>query len=697
MDGDQELRNAVATSLIDPDATILYDDETTSTEFLTFDPTGEHLVSGGSPNVGEDRRLTTAQPPRILHIATSTWRVSTIDGFGPVAVRGDGVSVVLVVDQSNIRQFRLYDVNSSQVIASWSMDGPKEQLTERNRPFVALSPDAKWAVIATKYVPATLDQPAVHSEIIVWDASTSQRIHQCKLPSVSSTNISPDGKLLAIGNSIGTVSLWEIGATQPFAELSNNRTVVLSLAFGRDYRRPTASPKNDVPGAGWLLASGDSAGGIVIWDLRNRIRRTEPRGAHYETLSLAFSADSSLLFSCGRSPGHVWDVATGDEVLNWKQSNYLPTLALGADGQFASGGSSMFALSPGLRIQKLVGDRGGRVLRGLRDVPRSLTTSHDGRLIAALTIQFEVGVWRTDGKLLYVFEAPLGPFADNATIAFSSDNEKLFCCNGDQAFTWKLQTGTVERSWAVAPALCNDSAWSPDGKHLWLARRELVDRHGYPFAGEGEQVIRIYDLLSSEGSDNPILELHGPGRRCYVIRVGTNGLLVLAGDNGTTPRTSTGECWDLESKSRLWTYPWNMTTDLVLNLTRDGSVAVRGSARFDSSNEFVEARSADAILTACRLMMISHNRRWGMAPGDNDPVLGDDRKVHLFHPHNPTPLVTFSHGASRIWDATLFETHGQACLAWSNNTGHIVVTAIDEIHRRLKSINLAWPDPEEKK
>lgn len=695
MEGDQVLRNAVANSLIDPDATILYDDETTSTEYLTFDSTGEYLVTGGSAKVGEDSTLITAQRPRILHVPTLTWQDSTIDGFGPVAVRDDGVCVALVVDQSNVRQFRLFNVNTSQAIASWTIEGPKELLTERNRPIVTLSPDAKWAVITTKSVLPTSEQPAVDSEITVWEVAASLRRHQCRLPSASSATISPDGKLLAVGTSNGTVSLWEIGATRPFAELTNRRAEVLSLAFGVDCRRPIASNKSDAPGAGWLLAVGDAAGGIVVWELRNRIRRSQPRGAHYETLSLAFTADSSLLFSCGRSPGHVWDVATGEEVLHWDQSNYLPVLALGADGLFASAGSSLFQSFSGLRVQKLVTDRGGRVLRGLRDIPRRVVTSHYGRLVAALTIQFEVGVWRMDGRLLHVFDAPHGPFADNATIAFSPDEEELFCCTGDQAFTWNLLTATVQRSWKVAPALTNDSAWSRDGKHLWFARRELVDRDGYPFSGAGEQVVRIYDLLSPNGSDKPILELGGRGRRCYTIRVGTNGLLVLAFDNGQVPRTSTGECWDLESKLRLWTYPWNKTTDLYLNLTFDGSVTIRDSARIDSSYEFSEARTAAAILPAVPLKMISRNRRWGMAPGANNPVLGNDREIHLFHPNTPIPLVTLSHQASRIWDATLFETQGQACLAWSTNNGHVVVIAIDEIHRRLKSINLAWPDPQD--
>lgn len=746
LEGDHDLRNAVATSLIDPDASIVYDDETTDTEFLAFDPTGEHLLTGGAPKIEVDRALTVAQPPRILHVSTKTWRDSTIDGFGPVAFRGDGVPVVLVVDRTNIRQFRLFDVNTSQPIASWTLDDPSEslaqehseprpsesrpsgsaavpvtvqkdtrsltvaaresqsdsgtsssadRLTELNRPIIALSPDARWAVIGTRSVSATHEHPAVDSEITVWDVATSQRIHQCRVSSAGSVAISPDGRFLAIGTSTGTIMLWQIGSIQPFAELTNKRAEILSLAFGKDYRRPLPSPKDLVPGAGWLLATGDSAGGIVIWDLRNRIPRTEPRGAEYQTLSLLFSPDSSQLFSCGRSLGHIWDVATGEEFLNWRQRVYMPALRLGAGGQFASAGSAVHVFHPGLRIQRLVTDRGGRVLRGLREIPQRLATSHDGSLIAALTIQFEVGVWRTDGTLLHVFEAPLGPFADNATISISPDNKEVFCCNGDRAFTWNLQTAVVQRTWDVAPALCNESAWSPDGKHLWFARRELVDCHEYPWAGEGEQIVRTYDLLSPEGSDKPILELDGPGRRCYGINIGTNGLLVLTGFTGTSPKTSTGECWDLTMRTRLWSQRWNDEREHAYFLTPDGSLVSRSVSFPSRHNELVDPRSENVIITPFQSWRPSTDSRWGMRVGGNDQIFDNESRVHLHRANNPTPLVTFSHEASRVWDATFFETQGHSCLAWSNNKGHVVVADIDEIQHRLEAIDLAWPDTPE--
>lgn len=692
MDGDQDLRNAMVTSFIDPDATLLYHDRTTNTEYLTFDPSGEHLITGGAPSINKDRSLLVAQQPRILHLPTNTWSESKIDGFGPVAVRNDGVPVVLVIDRSNIRQYRLFDIRTNQIVSSWVIDGPIETLSDRNRPIVSLSADARWAIIATKSEKAGDRELPSPSEISVWDVANSRRVHHCTASSASAVNITPDGKLLAIGTIGGIISLWEAGQTEPFAELTNNRAEVHSMTFGVDYRRRSFSAKNEA-GGGWLLAAGDSAGGVVIWDLRDRIRRTEFRGSQYETLSLAFSPDSSLLFSCGRSPAHIWDVATGDEVLYWHQSNYMRTLTLGTGGLFASAGSSEHTHSAetGIHILRLNANRGGRVLRGLRDIPRRLVTSEDGNLIAALTMQFEVGVWRTDGTLLHVFEGPIGPFADNATIAISPDNRQLFFCNGDQALTWNLGTAAIEQTWTVAPALCNESAWSPDGKHLWFARRELVNSTNYPFPGEGEQVARVYDLLTQDGN-KPILELAGPGRRCYGISVGTNGSLVLTGFEGSNTQSSLGECWDLNTRTRMWNQRWDDGRQHPYVLTPNGQFVLRSFPDPIKLRELVDSGSQKVVHPESPLQRVSLDSRWGMLTGGSPPEFGDERKVYLFQADLRAPIATIAHEASRVWDATFFESNDHACLAWSNNKGHVVIIDIDDIKQQLKSIQLDWPE-----
>jgi WD40 repeat protein len=143
---------------------------------------------------------------------------------------------------------------------------------------------------------------------------------------VHSMQFSPDGKLLAVGDGVGKVRLWDIQAKQ-FKLLDAYDLPVSALVFSAD---------------GKTLATGSSAPGIKLWDVATGAQHTNIiRGHLGQVWALAFSPDGQLVASGGRnSPIKVWSVsgikveATTHELISehWANFTFSPNGKLMAAG-----------------------------------------------------------------------------------------------------------------------------------------------------------------------------------------------------------------------------------------------------------------------------------------------------------------------------------------------------------------------------
>jgi WD40 repeat protein len=95
--------------------------------------------------------------------------------------------------------------------------------------------------------------------------------------------LSPDGKFLAVSDS-KNVELWETGSTQAPVILGKHEMKVSALSFSPD---------------GKLVAAGDTAGVVKVWDAVTRGERAAFKGHKDEVTALAFSPDGRTLASGG--------------------------------------------------------------------------------------------------------------------------------------------------------------------------------------------------------------------------------------------------------------------------------------------------------------------------------------------------------------------------------------------------------------
>lgn len=127
-------------------------------------------------------------------------------------------------------------------------------------------------------------------------------------------------------------------------------------------------------------------------------------------------------------------------------------------------------------------------MHGLTSQPSKWAFSRDGRRLAVLVDDWQLGVWDIEhGRLEWMIEVPAAISADNAALAFSADGQQLAVAVSQAAQLWDLQAGRLLRSWPL-----------PKGLQQWLA----FDREGrlllsqWDLAGDRTTAVcRVRDLV----------------------------------------------------------------------------------------------------------------------------------------------------------------------------------------------------------
>src|SRR5262249_27068910 len=137
----------------------------------------------------------------------------------------------------------------------------------------------------------------------VWDLASQRRE---VFDEVNRFQFSPDGKLLAAITG-ATVRLWDVATWQKVGELPGGKARVIGLAFAPDGR---------------MLATGDTVGGLRLWDVAQQ-RVVASRKMHAfdisqtDEASLAFSPDGRRLATTGAgNTVKLWAVARSTEFLS---------------------------------------------------------------------------------------------------------------------------------------------------------------------------------------------------------------------------------------------------------------------------------------------------------------------------------------------------------------------------------------------
>jgi WD40 repeat protein/DNA-binding SARP family transcriptional activator len=261
----------------------------------------------------------------------------------------------------------------------------------------------------------------------VWDGASGDLVRSlvtddpARLDTVA---ISPDGSLIAIGDSDGGIKLIEQGTGEPVLTLDAHDGEVWGLAFSPD---------------GTRLASGSWDGTSKVWDITGG-REVSTLEAPCWSMSVAFSLDGQRVFSsCGVStlPGETienersfgafeWEATTGRIVRGYPSGGIdLYGLALSPDGRtvalsFANGDVTLWDVASGEKLNQLSGHSG---------IAYGMAFSPDGRYLATSAFDQMAKLWDVaTGQELATF---YGNGSNIFEVAFNPDGTRLVTAGGD--------------------------------------------------------------------------------------------------------------------------------------------------------------------------------------------------------------------------------------------------------------------------
>jgi serine/threonine protein kinase/WD40 repeat protein len=648
---------------------------------LSFDPQGRRLFSCS----GEDQVI------RIWDHETEETRSLAQKGDGPYAFSPDGSPLQLARVGAERRNLVLQDLDRKTVLRRFT--SPRQ-----DRPFfaaVAISHDGSHiaALWQSSEPRAGIDPPddAPQALIVVWEAATGTIVRAIEHPATAvDLALAPDGRMLAVGDSLGNVSVWTLPDGTPYATLSAGDNRIQCMAFGRE---PRVSYRQKPGNPAWQLAVGDSGGVVTLLDLQTRQIRNRCRSSGDDIKALAFRRDGAVLVSAGRGWAQLWDVATGRMLLSVAVGNTLVSVAFSPDGRrLAVGRRKGFGDKDGVKVFQLREERGMQSLLGLQTRIRRHVSSRDGRFVAALSDDWHVGIWdRTTGHLRHILAVPAGVFPDNAGFAFDPTSRQFAFSGGEHATLWDVETGRLLETWKLPPGLEATVAFHGPGQ-LFLFRCETQDRVP-PFTQykprDHPRVYRLYNVLAPSPL-RPVKEISDHEQHCFRIRMPVDGRFLVAegiGEkNGRTERTLIA--YDGRTGESLWSMPSHVepkhdSGSFELNPAGTILVLVR-PAGAGSTWLKLPGREWIAEFDTWAFPLSPDGDRWFTQTGDS----ATKREGWYYHPDGPKgPEIAFvdSGGVPELsWGPD-----GRH-VAWGSADHAVVVCDLVELRRALAEFGLGW-------
>jgi RNA polymerase sigma factor (sigma-70 family) len=317
---------------------------------------------------------------------------------------------------------RLAAAHLSHVLL-WEVSTGKElRKLERAGRVVAVSPDGKLVASGSTM-----------GVIQLWDAATGEEVRPTggHRGWVWSAALAPDGTALATGCSDGTLRLWDAATGKELRRLQGGGNVV---AFTPD---------------GTALVAGGPDKVVHLWERATGKELRRFVGHTAEVMAVAFAPDGRTLATGGADATiRVWNSATGEELRRWQaHGRQVLHLRFSPDGKaLASGGvfdSDVVLWDPatGRELKRL---------KGHANMVRNLAFAPDGRALASSGRADTIHLWDVaTGKLLRQFDRPAtrnGRTRDVFQLAFSPDGRTLVSGEEDGAVRlWEVGTGALRR------------------------------------------------------------------------------------------------------------------------------------------------------------------------------------------------------------------------------------------------------------
>ncbi|PMB47141.1 hypothetical protein CEN41_04070 [Fischerella thermalis CCMEE 5330] len=455
---------------------------------------------------------------------------------------------------------------------------------------------------------------------------------------IMSVAFSPDGKLLAAGDSNGEIHFWQVADGKQLLILRGHANWVVSLAFSPDSR---------------TLASGSSDCTVKLWDVSTGgcLHSLQEHGN--EVWSVAFSPEGDKLVSgCDDQLIRLWSVRTGECLKIFQgHTNWVLSVAFSLDGQTLVSGSD----DNTIRLWDVNSGECLKIFQGHSDGIRSISLSPDGQMLASSSDDQKIRLWNlSTGECQRIFR---GHTNQIFSVAFSPQGDILASGSHDQTVRlWDVRTGECQRIFQGHSNIVFSVAFSPGG-----------------------------DVLASGSRDQTVKLWHIPTSQCFKTFQGhSNQILSVAFNPDGKTLASGGH----DQKVRLWNVSTGQTlktfyghTNWVYSVAFNSQGNILGSGSADKTVKLWDV-STGQYLRTCQ----GHSAAvWSVAFSPDGQILvsgSEDQTVRLWNVGTGEVLRTLQGHTAAIWSVA-FSPQGtvlasgsldQTVKLWDAKTGECLRT-----------------------
>ena len=435
-------------------------------------------------------------------------------------------------------------------------------------------------------------------------------------PSIFSVALSKDGTLLAMGDYASEIHLWQLDNRKKLFTCKGHTGPVWGLAFAPD---------------GKTLYSSSDDGTVRLWNTENgRLQNTFH--AHTDMIrNLALSPDGTYLASPSYDTDvKVWQLTTGDYYTINAHSSWVRGIAFSPENRLLAtgGGDGIIKL-----WQRETGEH-------LVDLPEqdgdcfALAFSPDGTLLASANTDFTVTVWNVNSReLVATLEKHQNQVHD---VCFSSDGQTLASCSQDMTIQlWDVATLSWRDSLQGHSSWVWSLAFSPDNETL--------------ISGSADQSVKIWDV--TEGGNGRCLTTW-QGRTDWVrsVAFSADGSFMVSGSSDKVAHK-----WNLAQNEVVLTFAGH--TDQVHSVAISPDNQMIGTACWDGIARIWDANSGQQIVALTE----HESTPWSIAfhPTQNIAVTGsNDTNIKLWELPSGHCLQTLTDHTAQVY-AVAFSPDGR--------------------------------------
>lgn len=424
----------------------------------------------------------------------------------------------LTVWQADLRNVKLQDVNFQNADLAKSVFAE----TFGSVLSVAFSPNGKLLAMGDTNGEIRLYQVADGKQVLTCQGHTNW------IPSLA-FNI--DGSILASSSSDHTVKLWDANTGQCLQTLQGHKHEVWTVAFS-----PVAK----------TVISGSNDCTMKLWSFPSGKCLKTFHGHGNWIVCAVFSRDGQKLVSgSDDNTIKVWDAETG-ECINTLQGHHdgIRALAISPDGQRLISSSDDHTV----KLWNLETGECINTLQGHRAAVWSVAFSPDGNLIASGSLDHTVRLWSASSgqclKILqehsgWVFSVVFNRQGDLIASGGEDQTMKLWDANSGQCL--KTFSGYTSQVWSVA--------YSPDGKML--------------ASGSHDHMVRLWDVKTGQALQ--IFQAHHAAVRS--VAFSPDGQTLATGSDDQTVKL-----WDIHSSKTLQTFQGHSAVVQSVAFSPDGKM-----------------------------------------------------------------------------------------------------------------------------